>query len=112
MNLHLQGFKQNCGDTLMGGIITHKGRALTEAETRVLVNYGIEKGYETIRDFPDEVADEICDTHGNADWMQKYDDTPEFISLPKLQRILEKMCNCYGYDFDPQELFLNIQEEI
>lgn len=43
MDGKLKGFKSNCGHTQMGDLAIHRGRRMTESETRMAVNYGIEQ---------------------------------------------------------------------
>lgn len=45
MDINLKGYKDNCGHQLMGDLIIHNGRRMTERETRMAVNWGIENGY-------------------------------------------------------------------
>ena len=63
MNVDLKGFKHNCEHQPMGDIIIHNNRRMSESDTRKLVNYAIEQGYEALDDVPDEVADKICDAY-------------------------------------------------
>lgn len=110
MNVDLEGFHNNCKEKLMGDFFCHRDRYLSERQTRILVNYCIEKGIETLRDIPDEIADEICTTSGDKKW-DKYDDTPDFISFNRLERTLHRIANCYNVNFDPDELFNLIKDE-
>lgn len=110
MKIDLKGFHRNCKDDLMGGLIIHKGRCMTESETRILVNYGISKGYKLADEIPEEIVDEICDTHGNAEWMREYDDTPIFVSLPTLKRAINNL-NSLWFD-NSDELYSAIIEEL
>lgn len=113
MKIDLEGFKRNCFDRYpVDGLIIVDGRAMTDSETRILVNYGIEKGYETADQVPDEIVKEICDTHGGAEWMRDYDDTPTYITLPYLERILKKLSGFYYNDWDGDDIYRQIVEEL
>ena len=96
----------------MGGLIIHNGRCMTERETRIAVNYGIAMGYKLVSEIPTEKIDEICDSHGNEMWMDQFDDTPEFIALPELERVIRKLadyrCNCW----DAEDIITQIKEEL
>ena len=61
MDIDLNGFHSHCKNKLMGGLIIHNGRCMTERETRIAVNYGIAMGYELASEIPTEKIDEICD---------------------------------------------------
>lgn len=95
MDINLKGFKANCGHTQMGDLAIHRGRRMTESETRMAVNYGIEQGYELASQIPDEVLDAICDPR-NSDYA-KYDDTPRFLTLEALSDILRDIAGYRGY---------------
>ncbi len=112
MRLNLKGFQRDFPYKAVGGIIIHNGRCLTEEETRILVNYGVDKGYELADEIPNEIVDEICDTHGGAEWMEKYDDTPEFYTMPAIERVIRKLGNWYHNDWDVDEIIKQIKEEI
>lgn len=110
MDINLNGFKNNCGHKLMGELITHNGRRMTESETRMAVNYGIEQGYELASEIPDEVVDAICDPRNND--FGKYDDTPDFFTLETLHPILREI---QGYhdtiDMTADELIQAIEDK-
>lgn len=112
MNLNIKGFKRNCYHKLMGGLIRHKGRLMTERETRILVNIAIEKGYETLADIPDDLANKICDENTSYKEYEKYDDTPIFVSLSEFERIIKRVVNYHYYDFDPETLIQDIRYEL
>lgn len=95
MNINLKGFKSNCGHTQMGDLAIHRGRRMTESETRMAVNYGIEQGYELASQIPDEVLDAICDPH-NSDYA-KYDDTPRFLTLEALSKAIGSLREAEQY---------------
>lgn len=112
MNLDFKGYHNNCKDSLMGDLIIHKGRRLTERETRILVNYAIEQGWETTADVPDCVVDEICDPYVfNPKW-DKYDDTPDFYTLDELKNALNAIHRSWRDDWEPDELFDRISEQL
>lgn len=46
----------------LGGFFSYKGRKLSDAEVRRIVEYGISKGYETEDDIPDEEVEELLKT--------------------------------------------------
>lgn len=110
MDINLKGFKNNCGNQPMGDLIIHNGRRMTESETRMAVNYGIEQGYELASEMPDEVVDAICDPR-NSDY-DKYDDTPDFFTLETLRPILQEI---QGYhdtiDMTADDLIKAIEEK-
>lgn len=112
MNLDLKGYKNNCHNMLMGDLIIHKGRRLTESETRKLVNYGIEKGYRLLSEIPDEVADRICDTDNPQEEFEKYDDTPDFIAFAEIESAIRKVSNFWMYNIDADSLIADIKEEL
>lgn len=112
MNMNLKGFKANCHDNLMGDLIIHKGRCMTERETRILVNLGIEKGYETLKDVPDEMADEICDPEISYEKFNAYDDTPIFVSLPVLKKAIRRVAGYVSYLVDADELVNDVLIEL
>lgn len=103
MNLDLIGFKNNCARQPMGDLIIHNNRRMSESDTRKLVNYAIEQGYETIADVPDEVADKICDAHCTD--FDKYDDTPDFYTLETIGYII-RLIEVPHYDWDAED-FIN-----
>ncbi len=109
MNLDFKGYKHNCGHQPMGDLIIHKGRKLSESDTRKLVNYAIEQGYETLADVPDEVADKICDA-GNSDF-DKYDDTPTFYTLGTIADAIRRIDVSY-YDWDAEDFIEKLKEEL
>lgn len=114
MDICLKGFKENCGQYLMGDIIIHNNRRMTESETRMAVNYGIEQGYKNASDIPNEIVDKICDLNNRE--FYKYDDTPDFVSLPRLETILRNILTDnwrYGLSNEQIEDLINeIKEEI
>lgn len=111
MNMNLKGFKANCHDNLMGDLIIHKGRCMTERETRILVNLGIEKGYETLKDVPDELADEICDPD-NYEKFSSYDDTPIFVSMSDLESAIRRVAGYAYYSIDGDEFVNDVKAEL
>lgn len=112
MDLNLKGYKNNCANMLMGDLIIHKGRRMTESETRKLVNYSIEQGYKLLSEVPDEIADRICDTKNPHGEFEQYDDTPDFIVLSEMERAIRKVSNYWNYDFDADSLIADIKEEL
>lgn len=112
MNLNLKGYKRNFQNMLMGELIIHKGRRLTESETRKLVNYAIEQGYELLSEVPDEIADSICDTDNPKEEFEKYDDTPDFVVLSEVERAIRNVSNYWKYNFNADELIADIKEEL
>ena len=110
MNVDLKGFKRNCGGQLMGDFIIHKGRHMSERDTRVLVNYAIEQGYETIRDVPDEIADMCCDASNHE--LDKYDDAPDFYTLEEIEHALNRIHNNYYVDWDVDDIMDKLKEEL
>lgn len=111
MDVNLHVFKANCGNTTMGGLAIHRGRRMTESETRMAVNYGIETGIELGSQIPDEVLDAICDPY-NSDYV-KYDDTPHFFTLATLSGILSEIAGYRGYlEMTVDELITKIAERI
>lgn len=112
MNLCLNGFKNNCHHKLMGDLIIHKNRHLTERETRILVNVSIEKGYESLSDVPDEIADKICNPDTPYEEFKEYDDTPEFIAFPELKKAIHSLSGYANYDFDAERLLDDLCDEL
>lgn len=94
----------------MGDFITHRNRHLSESDTRKLVNYGIEQGYETMKDIPDEIADKIVDA-SNHDF-DKYDDTPDFYTLEEIEHALNRIHNNYYVDWDVDDIMDKLKEEL
>ena len=112
MNIDLKGFHSQCKNQLMGGLIIHNDRCMTERETRIAVNYGIAMGYKLASEIPTEKIDEICNSHGNEPWMDQFDDTPEFVALPELERVIRKIADRYWRNnFDAEDLIVQIKEE-
>lgn len=111
MNLNLKGFKSNCHNKLMGGLIIHKGRHLPERETRILVNLGIEKGYELLSEIPDELADDICKAD-NYDKYDEYDDTPIFITLSDVESAVRRVAGYACYHLDAEEFVKDVKTEL
>lgn len=112
MDLNLKGYKRNCYEKLMGDLIRHRGRLMTERETRILVNLSIEKGYELLSEVPEEIADKICDENTPYEEFEKYDDTPIFITLQEIERVIKRVSCFHYYDFDPVFLFRHIKQEL
>jgi len=83
---------------------------MTESETRMVVNYGIEQGYELMSEIPDEITDKICDPFCKE--FDKYDDTPEFYSLDYIRKTLRKVQNCYHVDWDADGIMDTLEEEL
>ena len=110
MNVDLKGFKRNCGNRLMGDFIIHKGRRMSERDTRVLVNYAIEQGYENIADVPDEIADMCCDASNHE--LDKYDDAPDFYTLEEIEHALNRIHNNYYVDWDADDIMDKLKEEL
>lgn len=110
MDLCLAGYKRNRRGMTMGDLIIHKGRRMTESETRMVVNYGIEHGYELASQIPDEVADKICDPQCTE--FDKYDDTPEFYSLDYIREMLRKVQNCYYVEWDADDIMDKLEQEL
>lgn len=111
MDINLKGFKSNCGHAQMGDLAIHRSRRMTESETRMAVNYGIEQGYELASQIPDEVVDAICDPH-NSDY-EKYDDTPRFLTLETLSDILRDIAGYRGcLEITTDELLNKIEERL
>lgn len=112
MGFNLKGYKNYCKNMLMGDFIIFKGRRMTESETRKLVNYSIEQGYKLLSEVPDEIADRICDTKNRHEEFDQYDDTPDFIVLPEIERAIRKVSNYWNYNFDADSLIADIREEL
>ncbi len=110
MNVDLKGFKRNCGNQLMGDFLIHKGRHLSERDTRVLVNYAIELGYETIADVPDEIADKCCDAFNHD--LDKYNDAPDFYTLDEIESALRRISYKEYVDWDADDIMLKLREEL
>lgn len=112
MDIDLKGFKANCGDSLMSDFIIHKGRRMTERETRMAVNWGIENGYELASQIPDEVVDAICDPNSYDSKYDKYDDTPDFFTLETLRPILREIQGWHDtIDMTADELIKEIENK-
>lgn len=111
MDLNLKGFKANKGHKQMGDVLIHKGRRLTERETRMVVNWGINQGYKNASELPGDVVDEICNPYCST--YDEYDDTPEFVSIQELQSILRRISD-EGYieEQTPDELINKIKDEL
>lgn len=113
MNMNLKGFKANCHNKLMGGLIIHHERHMTERETRILVNLGIEKGYKTLHDVPDELADEICNPDTPFEKFESYDDTPIFVTLNDLESAIRRVVGyAYYYRIDADEFVSDVKSEL
>ena len=59
LKTNLQGFKRNCWRKNLHGFFTYKGKLLTDAQVRRLVNWGIEHGCRTDADIPEDKIVEI-----------------------------------------------------
>lgn len=59
LHASLKGLKRHAWRKNLSGFFTHKGRNLSDREVRLLVNYGIKKGYETEAEFTDEEVDRV-----------------------------------------------------
>ncbi len=110
MDLCLAGYKRNREGLTMGDLLIHKGRRMTESETRMAVNYGIEKGYELASEIPDEVVDKICDPTCRE--YEKYDDSPEFYSLAFIRQMLRRVQNCYYVEWDADDIMDKLEQEL
>ena len=110
MNVDLKGFKRNCGHQLMGDFIIHRGRHMSERDTRVLVNYAIEQGYKTTADVPDEIADKCCDAFNHE--LDKYNDAPDFYTLDEIAATLRKVQRCYDVDWNADDIIDKLREEL
>lgn len=112
MGFNLKGYKNDYKNRLMGDCIIYKGRRMTERETRKLVNYSIEHGYKLLSEVPDEIAARICDIKNRHEEFKQYDDTPDFIALPEIERVIRKVSRYWCYDFDADSLIADIKEEL
>ena len=112
MNVDLQGLKDRTDVLPMDGIVIHKGRRMTNDEIRIACNYGLECGYETAQEIPDEVIDKICDPY-NLDFDRtKYDDAPKYYSIDYIEKIIRKLGNFWYNDWDADDLIRQIKEEL
>lgn len=109
MNVDIKGFKRNCGHKPMGDFLIHRGRHMSESDTRKLVNYAIEQGYETTADIPDEVADKVCDAF-NKDF-EKYDDTPDFWTMEEIESAV-RWAIYKNYDWDADDFINRLKDEL
>lgn len=109
MNVDLKGFKRNCGNQLMGDFIIHKGRHMSERDTRVFVNYAIEQGYETMKDVPDEIADKCCDASNHE--LDKYNDAPDFYTLEEIEYAIRRIAVSH-YDWDAEAFINKLRDEL
>ena len=58
LKTNLRGLKRNCWRKNLHGFFTYKGKPMSDAQVRRLVNWGIEHGCRTEADIPaDKVAD-------------------------------------------------------
>ena len=87
----------------MGDFIIHRGRHMSERDTRVLVN-------ETIKDVPDEIADKCCDASNHE--LDKYDDSPDFYTLEEIESALRRVHNNYYVDWDVDDIMNKLREEL
>lgn len=111
MDVNIKGYKANCGDGPMGDFLIYKGRRMTESETRMAVNWGIENGFKTASMIPTEILDAICDPH-NSDY-EKYDDTPHFFTLESVRPILSEIAGYRGYiEMTVDELLTKIEDRL
>lgn len=95
----------------MGDLIIHKGRRMSERDTRVLVNYAIELGYETIKDVPDEIADKCCDAYNKE--LDKYDDAPDFYTLDEIESALRRVHDdYYRPNWEVEDIMDKLKEEL
>lgn len=110
MDVYLKGYKANCGDGPMGDFLIHKNRRMTESETRMAVNWGIENGYKYASDLPDDVLDDICNPL-DRDY-EDYDDTPDFFTLETLRHILREIQGWHDtIDMTADELIKEIENK-
>lgn len=111
MDIDLKGFKLNCGESLMGDFAIHNRHRMTESETRMAVNWGIEHGCETASQIPKDVLDAICDPFNHE--YEKYDDTPHFFTLDSLAAILHEIQGWHDtIDMTADELISEIIERL
>lgn len=110
MNVNLKGFKKNCGNILMGDFLIHRGRHLSERDTRVLVNYAIELGYKTIADVPDEIVDKCCDPFNLE--LNKYNDTPNFYTLDEIESAIKQISYKKYVNWDADDIIQKLREEL
>ena len=59
LRTNLQGFKRNCWRKNLHGFFTYNGKPMTDAQVRRMVNWGIEHGYVTEADIPEDKFVEI-----------------------------------------------------
>lgn len=83
---------------------------MTESETRMMINFGIEHGIENASEIPDEVVDKICDPQCND--FDRYDDTPTFISLERLDEIMHRIESCHYVEWEADDIMDKIREEV
>ena len=82
---------------------------MSERDTRVLVNYAIEQGYETIADVPDEIADMCCDAFNNE--LDRYNDAPDFYTLEEIEYAIRRI-DVPHYDWDAEDFIEKLKEEL
>lgn len=95
---------------MMGDFIIHKGRRMSERDTRVLVNYAIELGFETIKDVPDEIADKCCDAFNHE--LDEYNDEPDFYTLDEIESALRRVQNCHNVDWNADDIMDMLKDEL
>lgn len=112
MSVDLKGLKRQgeCGP--IGGILIWKGRCMTEEETRILVNYGLKNGYRLNSDVPEDIVDEICKSHGNAEWCDQYDEDPRLYTLDYIERIIHKVVAVHNLAVSAYNLCDYIRDEL
>lgn len=59
MDMNIKNLKKHWWRKNLSGLIYHDGRHLTDAEVRKVVEYGLQNGYEYLRDIPEERLKEI-----------------------------------------------------
>ena len=82
---------------------------MSERDTRVLVNYAIEQGYETLRDVPDEIADKCCDASNHE--LDEYNDAPDFYTLEEIESAIRRI-DVPHYDWDAEEFINKLKEKL
>lgn len=86
---------------------THKGRPLTDMETRIILSYGLDNGCKTLLDIPNDVVEGII---SRDEQYNRYIpcDLPNFVSDSRVRGIL----NCYYGKVLTEELIDDIIEEL
>lgn len=59
MRADLKGLRKFWWRKNLHGFFTHKGKSLTDAQVRKVVEYGIAKGYETEAEFDDKEIEKL-----------------------------------------------------